>query len=146
MSAIIVRARQRRALRRRFRSRCQAVALDQFRLVGERVLDLSTRGMLLACDQRVELGDDLLVTFPAPEIEDGAEQPIWIDAEAEVTRRIGGFRAGDLGYCVGLRFTRMDRASRDELLARLAGLPPPVPQRLPRADYAETVRRIATFG
>lgn len=134
--AIVTRPRIRRSVRRAVRASCQAVAIDGFRLVGQRVLDLSTRGMLVACDTNVEIGEDVLVSFRAPH---GGP---YIDAEASIARVVAGWRPWDPGYCVGLRFTRLESAARNELLVRLAGLPPPVPSRPLRRDYAETVRRI----
>ena len=115
---------QRRAVRRAVRVECQAVQLNQFQLFGERVLDLSPVGMLVSCDRTTRLGDDVLVSFKAP----GADAP-WFDAEAEVARVIQGYRAADPGYCAGLRFTYFEKSARNELLTRLVGLPPPLPQR-----------------
>ncbi len=114
----------RRAVRRAVRSRCHAVASREFSLLGERMLDLSPRGMLIACDGPAQIGDDVVVSFRAP----GLDGP-WLDAEATVARIIEGLRPGDPGYCIGLDFTYFEKCSRDELLTRLAGLPPPVPQR-----------------
>ena len=135
---ILVPLRTRKSVRRGVRSRCTAVALDQFRLIGERILDLSPRGALVACDAPVNVGDRVLLSFQAP------QTAAWIDAEAEVARVLEGWRAGDPGYSAGLRFTNLDRAARSELVVALAGLPPPVPTRRPPIDYAESVRRIAT--
>ena len=115
---------QRRAVRRAARVRCQAVSDRGFELLGERALDLSPRGMLLACDLPASLGDEVLVSFQTP-----GRRPLWLDAEAEIARIVHGFRDGDPGYCLGLRFTYLERPARNELLARLAGVPPPVPQR-----------------
>ena len=110
--------------------------MDGFRLLGERVLDLSTRGMLVACDDGVQAGEEVVVSFRAP------VSGRWLDAEAEVARVVEGWRPWDPGYAAGLRFTRMDRADSGELFARLAGMPVPVPARPVPVDYAETVRRI----
>jgi hypothetical protein len=114
----------RRAVRRAIRTECQAVQLREFRLFGERVLDLSPIGMLVKCERTTALGDEVLVSFRAP----GADSP-WFEAEAEVARVIRGYRACDRGYCAGLRFTYIEKSARDELLTRLAGHPPPIPQR-----------------
>jgi len=114
----------RRAVRRAFRTRCTAVATREFTFLGERVLDLSPRGMLLACDASAEVGDDVIVTFRAP-----GRDTLWMDAEAEVCRVIHGLRDGDPGYCVALDFTYFEKSARNELLCRLAGTPPPIPQR-----------------
>lgn len=121
----------RRAVRRATRTRCQAVTSADFELLGERVLDLSPRGMLVACDAPAALGEEVIVSFETP----GAD-PIWLDAEAEIARIVYGFRRGDPGYCVGLRFTYFERAAQGELLSRVAGMPPPVPGRRPRGTSA----------
>lgn len=129
-------AKNRRALRRATRLECQAVALEPFKLIGEQVLDVSPLGMLLACDDEARLGDPVIVSFKAP----GKDAP-WLDAEAEIARIVEGFRPNDPGYCAGLRFTYFERPARNELLTRLAGLPPPVPARtvraMPRAQPAQ---------
>jgi len=118
-----LRPRRRRIVRRAVRARCQAVRLDDFRLVGERVLDVSPLGMLLAADREMQIGDDVVVSFQLP---DGDE---WFDAEARVARVIEGWRPWDPGYCVGLRFTSIDLDARMSLREKLRGLPPPVPAR-----------------
>ena len=117
---------QRRALRRATRTQCHAVSSDDFELLGERVLDLSPRGMLVSCDMPVSLGESLIVSFETP-----GRDSVWLDAEAEITRIIYGYRQTDPGYCIGLRFTYLERIARGELLTRLSGLPPPIPQRRP---------------
>lgn len=114
----------RRSLRRAVRTRCQAVEVEGFTLIGERVLDLSPRGMLIACDAAAELGDEVVVSFRAP-----GRDTLWLDAEAHVARIVRGLRDGDFGFCVGLDFTYLEKSAREELLVRLAGHPPPIPQR-----------------
>lgn len=114
----------RRAVRRAARLRCQAVGLSEFKLLGERTLDVSPLGLLLACDREVTPGQEVLVSFEAP-----GGDGLWLDAEAEVARVIEGYRDSDPGYCAGLRFTHFERSARHELLTRLAGCPPPVPTR-----------------
>jgi hypothetical protein len=120
---------QRRAVRRATRTRCHAVGERGFELLGELALDLSPRGMLVACEVPAALGEPVLVSVLAP-----GRNPIWLDAEAEVARIVHGQRRGDRGYCIGLRFKYFDRVSRMELLSRLAGMPPPIPQRRLRAE------------
>ncbi len=87
------------------RARGQAVDAD-FRLVGERILDASGTGCLLACDREVRRGERFLVSFEIPAT--GA----WFDAEAEVVRVIEGNREGDPGYCAGLAFRDFESAAR----------------------------------
>lgn len=125
---VITRSRSRRAVRRAARTRCQAVGVEGFRLLGERALDLSPRGMLVASDAPAELGERVIVSFRAP-----GSDALWMDAEAELARIVQGFRPDDPGYCIGLDFTYFERSSRHELLTRLAGVPPPIPSRRMRA-------------
>jgi len=115
---------QRRAVRRAVRTSCQAVEMDAFRLFGERVLDLSPRGMLVRCDGDARVGDSVIVSFQTPGLD-----CLWLEAEAEVARIVQGYRTGDRGPSAGLTFTYFEKSARNELLSRLAGLPPPVPQR-----------------
>jgi hypothetical protein len=100
------------------------VGLEGFRLLGERILDLSPRGMRFACDTSVELGEEVVVSFRAP----GEDGP-WMHAEAELARIEQGYRPDDQGFAVGLDFRYFERTDRQELLTRLAGLPPPMPRR-----------------
>lgn len=123
MNAILA-TPQRRAVRRATRARCHAVSDLGFELLGELALDVSPLGMMIACDAPAALGETVFVSLQTP-----GPSPVWLDAEAEVTRILHGFRAGDPGYCAGLRFTYLERRARAELLTRLAGLPPPIPRR-----------------
>lgn len=129
---------KRKTVRRAVQTLCDAVALDGFRGLGKRVLDLSHRGMLVGAHGNAQVGESVIVSFCAPYMINR-----WIDAEAEVCRFIEGRRPTDRFPAIGLRFTYIDRTDRNELLTRLAGLPPPVPQRRLRQDYAETIKRIA---
>ena len=118
----------RRAVRRAVRTRCTAVATRDFSLLGNRVLDLSPRGMLVACDAPARVGDVALVSFLAP-----GRDTLWMDAEAEISRVVHGLRDGDPGFCLALDFTYFEKHARNELLCRLAGTPPPIPQRRTRS-------------
>jgi len=115
---------QRRAVRRAVRTRCQVVSDAGFELLGEQALDLSPRGMLVACDAPAALGEEVLISLLTP-----GPDPVWLDAEGEITRIVHGYRRGDAGYCIGLHFKYLERSARSELLTRLAGYPPPIPQR-----------------
>ena len=115
---------RRRAVRRAVRTRCQMVGGEAFRLFGERVIDLSPRGVLVACHRPTEVGEDMFVSFALP-----GEPEVWLDAEAVVARVVEGQRWEDVGYCAGLDFTYLPKSDRHALLTRLAGYPPPVPRR-----------------
>lgn len=132
----IARASQRETVRRAVGTVCQAVVEEGFSLIGERALDLSLDGMLLASDREPEVGTDVIVAFRAP------GTGIWLDAEATVVRIVRGRRRSDPARGIGLRFRRLDSVSRAILDGSLAGRPPPVPARLVRKDYARTVRTI----
>ena len=119
--------RRRRILRRALRGRCQAVGIDGFRLLGDKVLDLSPLGMMVAADAEAVQGEEVIVSFQMPHTGQ------WFDAQAEVARVIEGWRPNDPGYAIGLRFTDIDLDSRMELREQLKGLPPPVPARQLRA-------------
>ncbi len=118
---------RRRVLRLALRGRCEAGALDGFRRLGERVLDVSPHGMMLAANDAEQVGDAVIVTFQL-----GDDLDTWFDAEAEVARVIEGWREGDPGYALGLRFTNIDLGTRLVLAEKLVGTPPPVPQRAVR--------------
>ncbi len=117
--------KRRRIVRRGIRGRCQAVALDGFRLLGEQILDVSPFGLLVAADAESKLGETVVVSFQA--------RGRWYDAVAEVARVVEGWRPWDPGYAIGLRFTQISLADRLELRKRLRGVPPPVPRRALRA-------------
>jgi hypothetical protein len=101
--------------------------MSEFRLLAERVVDLSPRGMLVACEMAAQVGDRVTVSFRVPGPDD-----LWFNAEAVVARVVGGQRCDDEGYGAGLEFTYFEKRCRQELLSRLAGFPPPVPKRQPR--------------
>lgn len=127
---------QRRAVRRALRTSCQAVNMTEFRVLAERVVDLSPRGMLVTCDSPAHVGDQIKVSFRVP----GRDER-WFHAEASVARVIAGQRYGDEGYGAGLEFTYLEESCRRELLLRLAGYPPPVPRRELRAVRARSHER-----
>jgi hypothetical protein len=107
-------------------------------LLGEQAVDLSSDGMLLDCKERVLVGDEVFIVFKAP-----GPSGLWLRADAEVARVVEGKRQNDTLYGAGLRFTRIDPRSHNELSRRLIGYPPPLPGRHQRMDYARSVLRIA---
>ncbi len=136
MASFFVRSSERRTVRRAVTAQCQAVAMQDFRLFGERILDASTDGVLVACDTGVTLGEEVVLSFQMP------STGVWYDAEAEIARVIEGYRTGDPGYCAGLRFTSIDRRLRLELGADLHEQPIATPARRLRTDYAKTILAI----
>ena len=117
----------RRTTRYVVRARAQAVDVNAFSLIGERVLDASAEGCLIACDQEVHLGQKLLVSFQL------SSSGLWFDAESEIVRIVQGHRDGDTGYCAGVRFTSFERSTRLALGVDLREHPRVAAQRSPKA-------------
>src|SRR5258707_734564 len=59
---------RRREMRRATRLGCTVRAMDTWKLVGDRTLDLSPQGMLLLSDERIDCGTELVVSFQATEL------------------------------------------------------------------------------
>jgi hypothetical protein len=135
MNATLVHIQERRAMRRGVRVDCQVVRERDFKLVGSRGLDLSPFGMLVFAQEPVLTGEPLFVSFRLP------RSAWWFDAQATVARVVHGRRPGDAGRCLGLAFDTMGTAEQYFLHTMLHGVPPPVPKRQPRIDYAASVAR-----
>jgi hypothetical protein len=88
-------------LRRAIQTRCQVVREHDFKLVGTKVIDLSTRGMLLESDMPILTGEDLLVSFKSP------ASDRWYDCGGTVARVLHGRRRADLRRAVGVVFDRL---------------------------------------
>ncbi len=121
------RASRRISTRRGVTLPCQAVRERDFKLIADRTLDISIDGLLLPMgdDERVVVGDTLILSFPIP--------GIWIDAEAWVTRVVYGRRPGDDGAACGVTFHVISHSARAALAGYLHGKPPPLPRRGPLA-------------
>jgi hypothetical protein len=107
---------------------CQVVRLRDFRLVADRIENLSPTGMLVGPADPVLTGEPLIISFRLPGLSD------FIDAEAEVSRVAHGRRPGETRRCLGLHLFNMDGYSRRLLEAYLRCLPPAPP------DYRVTIR------
>jgi hypothetical protein len=89
-----------------------------FRLVADRVLDVSSGGLLVGPADPVMTGERVFVSFAAP--------AGWVDAEAVVARVVHGRRSGEHTRSLGLSFEALDGASR-AALERALGVYVPVP-------------------
>jgi hypothetical protein len=134
-------------MRHAVRLGCRVRRIEDWRLLGDRTLDLSPQGMLVLSDEAVEEGTSLVVSFQATEL------PIWFDTCATVTRIIEGRRPTDSGRALGVHFDTLPAVSRLILRGHLRRHPRTQAQREPpldavrahadaNVDYAETVRRI----
>lgn len=96
----------RAGLRRSLPTPCEVVRERDFKRVGTRVLDLSSKGMLVESDLAVLTGEALLVTFRSP-------SGRWVDLEGSVARVLHGRRKGNRRRAAGIEF---DIDPFDELL------------------------------
>jgi len=133
---LFVRKNERREVRRAITLTCQVVRERDFRLVSEHAIDLSPDGMLVATDVDLEPGENVFVSFRATDL------GIWFDSEARVARQVRGRRPGDKGKGIALRFMTMSRVKRFILRNHLRRVPPPIPRRSQRIDWAATIRSI----
>jgi len=131
-------------IRRALRLGCRVRRADNLRIVGDRAIDLSPKGMLLISDERLGCGTDLQVSFMSTDF------PIWFDTRATMVRVIEGRRPGDSGRALGIRFESLPSVARLILRGHLQKLPPTTPQRVvpldlrPKRDpdYGRVVRDI----
>lgn len=104
------------------RTPCQLVREHDFRLVADRVIDLSVTGVLVAPADPVLTGERLLLSFQLP------HSLYWIDAEAVVTRVIHGRRPGEHTRALALSFDDISGLSRYMIRHSLDYLPPAPPR------------------
>jgi len=138
MRSILVPASQRRAVRRTVRLDCQVVRERDFKLLGDWALDLSTDGIFVLSKTPVLTGEEVLVTFKVP------RTGLFVDAQATVARVVHGRRPTDRHRrALGIAFASIDDDARMALRTQLRGLPPPLPARAPRIDYAASIHMAA---
>lgn len=104
-------------LRRPVSTFCEVVRERDFRLVGSRVLDLSTRGLLVESDLHVLTGDEVLVSLRSPTTKR------WYDCAGTVARIVHGRRKRDLRRAVAISFENLDVFSELLLCEELRRLP-----------------------
>jgi hypothetical protein len=133
----LVHARQRRVMRRAVRVECEVVRERDFRLLSRHGVDVSPTGMLVATDEAALTGEPLIVAFRLP------RTARWFDAEGTIARVVHGRRPGDKGRYLGLEFDQLDPEAKWLLARALRDVPPPVPRRERRVDYAASVHLAA---
>jgi hypothetical protein len=107
----------RRPHRHTVRLPCQVVRERDFRLVADRMTDLSFTGMLVTPADPVLTGEPLIVSFKLP----GSD--VYVDAEATVARVVHGRRPGDVSRSLGIQFSNLSGKSADDLARALRGAP-----------------------
>jgi hypothetical protein len=107
-------------VRRSARIACQIVRLRDFKLVADRIENLSPHGVLSGPSDPVLTGEPVLVSFCVP------NSRIWIDAFASVARVVHGRRPGETTRRLGIVFDGLP-AGVERCLVREMGRKPPIP-------------------
>lgn len=137
MGGFLVHVSERLAIRRAIEVPCCVVRFQDGRILGTRALDLTPYGMRIELrDVDVEHGDLLHVCFRATQL------ARWFYTDGRAARLLHGRRAREQGRSLGVEFEGLDAISRLLLRGALRRIPPPLPQREQRIDYAATIGRI----
>jgi hypothetical protein len=135
--SVLVRASGRQTTRRAAPVTCCVVRESDGRIIGRRGFDLSPEGMRVELlDFDVDRGDFLHVCFQATQLQK------WFYTDAIAARVLQGRRPQERGRSLGLRFESLDAISRLILRGALRKVPPVLPVRERRIDYAATLMKI----
>ena len=104
---------------------CQVVRERDFRLLADRMLDLSATGVLVGPADPALTGERLLVSFRIP------RSSVWIDAEATVARVVHGRRPGEFRRSLALEFEELEALPRFMLGEALRTVPHAPPKSQP---------------
>jgi len=116
---------RRGALRHAVHVSCQVVRERDFRLVGDRIVDLSTSGMLVTPADPLLTGERVIASFRLP------NSTFWIDVEATVARVAHGRRPGEHSRAIALEFDALPGLTELVLASALQRVPPPAPRSRP---------------
>lgn len=105
----------RRTPRKSFSLECQVVKEDNFELIAEETLDLSSTGAKVRTSKRVLTGESLVMSIRDPRTLD------FIDATAVVARVEHGRRRNERTRALGLEFEALDEQSQRVLDGLLSG-------------------------
>jgi hypothetical protein len=119
-----------RSPRRTARLTCQLVREHDFRLIADRIIDLSPAGLLVGPADPVLTGERLLLSFCLP------GSAYWIDGEAVVSRVLHGRRPGEYARGLGLSLEGLSPFSKVMLERTLLRLPPAPPGVRPGRRHA----------
>lgn len=127
----------RRTIRHAAQLDCHVVAERGFRRLGSKTLDVSPEGIRIESSAPVVLGESVVLSVRLP------HGRSWVDAHGRVVRIEHGTRDGDTGRAIGIAFTAIDPVDHAMLVGATAKLPPPIPRRNVRRDYAASVTELA---
>jgi hypothetical protein len=118
---------------------CQVVRERDFRLIADRVENLSLTGISVSPAEAVLTGEKLIVSFRLP------HEGVWIDAEACVTRVIHGRRPGEDQRALGLAFQDVNEELRCAIARELTRIPPAPPGRSHRSEPSQRIMRVLAW-
>ena len=110
----------RRATRHSVRLDCQVVRERDFKLIADRVVNLSATGLMVSPADPALTGERLIVSFKIP------HSGYWVDAEATVARVVHGRRPGEHTRGLALELENVEEISQ-MLLGRALTRCPPAP-------------------
>lgn len=113
------------ALRRAVHVCCQVVRERDFRLVGDRIVDLSSSGMLVTPADPLLTGERVIASFCLP------NSTFWVDVEATVARVAHGRRPGEHSRAIALEFDALPGLTELVLAGALQRVPPVAPRSRP---------------
>lgn len=116
---------------------CQVVRMRDFRLVSDRIENLSEGGVFASFAQPVLTGEKLFLSFRLP------DSGMWVDAEGTVARVVHGRRPSDQSRGLGITFHALDDTSRYWIKRLLAKAPPVAPQ--PRPGRRDVSARVTSL-
>ncbi len=136
MRRLLLRNR-RTSLRHAVDVQCQIVRERDFKLISDRIVNLSHSGMLAVPAEKVLTGERLIASFRVP------RSNYWIDVEVTVTRVAHGRRRGEHARSIGLAFENLPGLSQLVLQSALQTLPPAPPSTRPgRRSTARAMRAL----
>ncbi len=118
---------------------CQVVRERDFRLIADRVENISLTGLSVSPAEPVLTGEKLIVSFRLP------HEGIWVDAEARVTRVIHGRRPGEDQRALGLAFEDVSVELQLAIARELMKTPPAPPGRSLRDEHSYRVARVLAW-
>ena len=131
-----VQRRHHRPSRHSVRLPAQIVRERDFRLIADRIDNLSVGGLLVSPADAVLTGEKLIVSFQAP------RWGVWIDTEATVARVLHGRRWGEHTRSLGLTFEALPpwyRFVLEQNLRQIPAAPPGAPRTQPSAVCAARI-------
>lgn len=118
---------------------CQVVRERDFRLIADRIEDLSLTGLAVSPAEAVLTGEKLIVSFRLPHV------GMWIDVEARVTRVIHGRRPGEDQRALGLEFEELPAPLKSAIAGELRSVPPAPPGRSNRDEHGARITRVLAW-